>query len=68
MGASNMFFTMKHPVEGEVPQIGFPVKLSDPPCEAVTPSPTFGQHTREVLKGLGYNDEQIKTLRTEKVI
>jgi crotonobetainyl-CoA:carnitine CoA-transferase CaiB-like acyl-CoA transferase len=67
-GARNMFFTMEHPVEGEIPQIGFPVKLSETPGEAVTPSPTFGQHTEEVLKGLGYTDEQIENLHSEKVI
>ncbi len=63
-----MFFTIDHPVEGSVPQIGFPVKFSDTPGEAVTPSPTFGQHTEEMLKGLGYNDQQIKDLNSEGVI
>lgn len=66
--ARQMFFTMEHPVEGTVPQIGFPVKLSETPGQAVTPAPTFGQHTEEVLEGLGYTADQIKGLHSEGVI
>jgi crotonobetainyl-CoA:carnitine CoA-transferase CaiB-like acyl-CoA transferase len=30
--------------------------------------PMVGQHTEEVLKGLGYDDAKIKTLREKKVV
>ncbi len=66
--ARQMFFTMEHPVEGAVPQVGFPVKLSETPGEALTPAPTFGQHTEEVLKNLSYTADQIKTFQSEGVI
>jgi len=31
-------------------------------------SPLLGEHTEEVLKGVGYTDEQLKELRDKKVI
>ena len=32
------------------------------------PAPTFGQHTIEILKELGYADEQVNTLKEGGVV
>ncbi|MBK9546721.1 MAG: hypothetical protein IPO51_12930 [Dehalococcoidia bacterium] len=48
---------------GKVKQIGVGPKLSDTPGKPRFTSPILGQHTDEVLKGLGYDDARIAALR-----
>ncbi|HSW18039.1 MAG TPA: CaiB/BaiF CoA-transferase family protein [Ramlibacter sp.] len=57
--ARQMVMHVDHPVEGRIPQLGFPVKFSATPGRINSPPPTLGEHTREVLEGLGYTSEQI---------
>ena len=57
--AREMVMHVDHPVEGRIPQLGFPVKFSGTPGRISSPPPTLGQHTREVLERLGYSAEQI---------
>jgi formyl-CoA transferase len=52
-----------HPVRGKYLTVGNPIKLSDSPTE-VTRSPLLGEHTDEVMAELGYNADQIATLRS----
>lgn len=56
-----------HPKRGKYLTVGNPIKMSDSPTDVVR-SPLLGEHTDEVLKQLGYKEEQIKELRAEKVI
>lgn len=56
-----------HPVEGRIPQLGFPVKFSDTPGKMKTPPPLLGQHTSEVLQGLGYSDAEIEDFAQDAV-
>jgi len=51
--ARHMRMDIEHPVEGRVPNIGFPVKLSATPAQVRRPPPLLGQHTQEVLAELG---------------
>jgi crotonobetainyl-CoA:carnitine CoA-transferase CaiB-like acyl-CoA transferase len=48
--------------------IGSPVKLSDTPPALRTPPAMLGQHTDEVLRGLGYGAGDIAALRDRGVI
>jgi formyl-CoA transferase len=52
-----------HPVRGKYLTVGNPIKLSDSPTD-VTRSPLLGEHTDEVMAELGYNADQIATLRS----
>jgi len=64
-----MLFTLEHPVEGEVKQLGFPYKLSDTPAKVKLRPPSLGEHNEEVLKGwLNYSNQDIARFKAEKVI
>lgn len=60
--AREMVMHVDHPVEGRIPQLGFPVKFSGTPGRISSPPPTLGQHTQEVLGRLGYTAEQISDM------
>jgi crotonobetainyl-CoA:carnitine CoA-transferase CaiB-like acyl-CoA transferase len=52
-----MVVTMKHPTIGELPLVGSPLKMSDTPVEYRLPPPLMGEHTNEILKELGLDDQ-----------
>jgi crotonobetainyl-CoA:carnitine CoA-transferase CaiB-like acyl-CoA transferase len=65
----DMLFTMQHPEEGAIPQLGFPYKFSSTPAQGRLPPPRLGEHTEEVLRGwLGYSAEDIGRLREQRVV
>jgi crotonobetainyl-CoA:carnitine CoA-transferase CaiB-like acyl-CoA transferase len=59
-------------IEGEggetVPQMGFPIKLSETPPANSVPPPRMGQHSRSVLQKAGFSLEEIQWLEEEGVI
>ncbi len=63
-----MMLEVEHPVEGTVPQLGFPIKLSDTPASIRTPPPLLGQHTAEILEGMGYTQADIDRLQQGGVV
>jgi len=63
-----MLVEVQHPKAGKIKQIGVPIKFSETPGAVRTPAPEMGEHTEEILKGLGYNKEAIDRLRKEGVI
>src|SRR5579871_2027902 len=48
--------------------LGNPLKLRDTPPTLRTPTPESGQHTDEVLRGLGYSAAEIAGLRAQGVV
>jgi crotonobetainyl-CoA:carnitine CoA-transferase CaiB-like acyl-CoA transferase len=63
-----MVVEVEHPVEGNVRQLGNPIKSSRFPFKIRTPSPAWGEHTIEVLKAMGYSEEEIKHFKKVKAI
>lgn len=63
-----MVIEVEHPTEGKVRQVGIAIKLSDTPGEIRRLSPILGEHTEELLIGLGYNKQRINELRQEGII
>ena len=57
-----------HKVLGDVEVIGQAVELSRTPWGVHSPTPEAGEHTEEVLRGLGYGAAEIADLRARKVI
>lgn len=51
-----------HPVAGVQRQRSWPFQLEQTPSEIRGPAPYFGQHSREVLRELGYPDADIDSL------
>jgi crotonobetainyl-CoA:carnitine CoA-transferase CaiB-like acyl-CoA transferase len=61
--ARQMIVEVDDPRVGKVKQAGISVKLSETPGSIRSLSPATGQHTDEVLQGLGYAREEIDRLR-----
>ena len=65
--ATGTIVEVDHPERGPYLTVGNPIKLSDSPTD-VRRSPLLGEHTDELLSGLGYSEDQIRRLREERVI
>jgi crotonobetainyl-CoA:carnitine CoA-transferase CaiB-like acyl-CoA transferase len=66
--ARDMVVETEHPKAGRVKAIGHPIKFTDTPGEMKRPAPLLGQHTREVLGGLGYSDAEIDALARDGAV
>ena len=63
-----MVVEVDHPVAGQSRVLGVPIKFTESPAGIRRAAPTLGQHTSEILKTLGYSDDDLARLRTEAVI
>jgi len=60
---------VKHPRLGDIKVVGQPINLSDfPQPKELKPTPEMGEHTDQVLAGLGYDKQGIEKLRTGGVV
>jgi len=62
--ARDMIVEIEHPVRGRYVTAGNPIKLSASPT-TISAAPLLGQHRREVLKELGYSDDDINALEAD---
>ena len=65
--AAGLVADYQHPQYGRFRQFGHLVHLSDTPGRIGGPPPLLGQHSRQVLGGLGYSAEEIQLLRDKGV-
>ena len=63
-----MVFEIQHPEAGMIKMLGTPFKLSATPGRVRYSPPTRGQHTYEILKELGYSDNEIFELKSKRVV
>ena len=63
-----MVFELTHPRLGKIKQLGFPIKLSATPAQVRQAPPEPGEHTAEILTGLGYSPADLEAWRREGVI
>lgn len=53
---------------GDCTYVKFPVTFSEFAKQSSLEPPRLGQHTQEILDGLGYSSDEIQELRAKKVI
>jgi alpha-methylacyl-CoA racemase len=66
--ARDMVVEVRHPTHGTVTEFGVPIKLSETPGTVRLAAPASGEHTDEVLRGLGLAAEEIRELRANRVV
>lgn len=60
--ARDMIVDVEHPQAGTVKTLGSPVKFHGTPGGVRCAAPMMGQHSREVLRDIGYSDSDIQEL------
>jgi crotonobetainyl-CoA:carnitine CoA-transferase CaiB-like acyl-CoA transferase len=60
--ARDMVVELNHPRAGRTKALGLPIKFSATQGGIGRPAPLFGEHTREILVELGYEDGDIAAL------
>ena len=63
-----MVIEVQHPALGKIKQVGVAPKLSGTPGKVRSLSPLRGEHTDEVLRGLGYKQGEISDLRRQGAV
>lgn len=66
--ARGMIVETEHPLVGRVRGLGLPIHFSNGRDKPSRPAPLFGQHTAEVLREYGFDDERIRKLGEEGAI
>jgi crotonobetainyl-CoA:carnitine CoA-transferase CaiB-like acyl-CoA transferase len=64
--APQTFVEYEHPTEGLVKTPGFPYKFSQTPAQVFNGAPQVGEHTLEVLSGIGFTEQEIADLLQSK--
>ncbi|MFX0041309.1 MAG: CaiB/BaiF CoA transferase family protein [Candidatus Hodarchaeota archaeon] len=66
--ARKMVVEMNHPKFGRIQNVGTPIKYSRTPLTIRNLAPKIGQHTKEILKSLNYNDDDISNFKRKGII
>jgi crotonobetainyl-CoA:carnitine CoA-transferase CaiB-like acyl-CoA transferase len=65
--ARGLIVQIEHPAMGNAKSIANPIRFSNTPVSYRLPPPLLGEHTGEILKSLGYTDEEVKAM-TENAV
>lgn len=66
--ANDFFVEWDHPKYGKIKVINNPIKLSRTPARIQMKAPDLGEHTKPILKELGYSDEAIAKMKKDGYI
>jgi crotonobetainyl-CoA:carnitine CoA-transferase CaiB-like acyl-CoA transferase len=56
---------LEHPAIGTAKSNANPIRFSNTPVSYRLPPPLFGEHTGEILQGLGYSAEDARAMAAE---
>jgi len=62
-----MIIEVEYPGVGKIKQLGSAMKFSKTPCELKSPPPSFGEHTEQILRWLGYSEREILDMQEKGV-
>jgi crotonobetainyl-CoA:carnitine CoA-transferase CaiB-like acyl-CoA transferase len=62
------FVEVEHPKAGKLKVTNIPFTMSQTPGKIERPSPMIGQHGPEILREIGYTDEEISSLESDNII
>ncbi len=63
--ARGLIVQLEHPALGSAKSIANPIRFSNTPVSYRLPPPLLGEHTSEILKSLGYTNEEMKSMAAE---
>ncbi len=66
--ANEFFVDWDHPEYGPIKVLNNPIKLSKTRAEITMAAPGLGEHSEEILKGLGYADGEIQAMKAAGTI
>ena len=62
------FYRVAHPTEGAVPGAFPPLLVDGERPGAISPPPTLGEHTDEILTELGFDAARAAELKAKKIV
>jgi crotonobetainyl-CoA:carnitine CoA-transferase CaiB-like acyl-CoA transferase len=68
VAARGLLVNVEHPVLGALRQVGPPFELHGTPATVRTAPPLLGEHSAEILAGLGLSPAEVAALRSDGVI
>ncbi|MCH8983014.1 MAG: CoA transferase [Acidobacteria bacterium] len=68
VAAREVVTEIDHPTIGRMSMLGLSLRLNDTPAEIRRHPPLLGEHTEEILVGLGYDEAEVKTMRESGVV
>ena len=66
--ARDMVLNIEHPKFGNVKNVASPIKYSRTPLKIRSLAPKMGQETEDILKSLGYLDDDIHGFKKKGII
>jgi len=65
---NEFFVDWDHPIYGKIKVINNPIKLSATKAQILSKAPDLGEHTDEVMKGLGFSESEIGRLKSSGAV
>jgi len=66
--ASELIVETDHPVAGRIRQTRAPARFSETPAEIRNGAPLHGEHSEEILKEIGFAEDEINHLKTTGIL
>ena len=66
--SNNMFIPIKGELMKKLKVVAPPLNIENAPRKTASKAPKLGEHNIEILKELGYSQNEIKQLQSKKII